>query len=47
LRIYYTAFRFFQMGYAATLTVILIIVINIAVIFLIKVFRSSQAELAS
>jgi len=46
LRIYYTAFRFFQMGYAATLTVILIIVINISVILLIKVFRSSQAELA-
>jgi multiple sugar transport system permease protein len=46
LRIYYTAFRFFHMGYAAALTIILIIMINIAVIVLLKLFRSTQEELA-
>ena len=42
LRIYYVAFRFFHMGYASTLTIILIVIINIVVFNLLKYFRTAQ-----
>ena len=42
LRIYYVAFRFFHMGYASTLTIILIAIITISCLVLLKLFRSAQ-----
>ncbi len=42
LRIYYVAFRFFHMGYASTLTIILIIIINVVVYLLLKYFHTTQ-----
>jgi multiple sugar transport system permease protein len=42
LRIYYVAFRFFHMGYASTLTVVLIVIINIVCLLMLKYFRSAQ-----